>query len=81
MAIEDYIDEAQLYIDKNSMYEYRKNILEDIGKWKKRHCIDCWWDMKISAKWNLYCSRICWDKEVEAIQGNINLEESIYEKF
>jgi hypothetical protein len=32
MAIEDYIDEAQLYIDKNSMYEYRKNILEDIGK-------------------------------------------------
>jgi hypothetical protein len=81
MAIEDYVNDIDLHIDNYSWYEYRKELYDNIKDWNKRYCIECGGDMKISWKWNLYCSRICWDKEVEPIKENIDFEESMYEKF
>jgi hypothetical protein len=41
MAIEDYIDLADLYIDNDTRKIYSNKILEDLKNNKKRYCIDC----------------------------------------
>ena len=72
MSIEDYVDWADLYIDWPNFYQYRKDMLEDLKKWYKRFCINCWADMNISQKNKCYCSRKCWLEDEDQIYCNIN---------
>ena len=80
MAIEDYIDLADLYIDNDTRKIYSNKILEDLKNNKKRYCIDCWSEMKISKKWNIYCSSICWENNIWIInEKNQEEEQKIYD--
>lgn len=57
-------------------WEYSCKKYKDIKKWVKRYCLECWWECKISKKWNVYCSNICWDNKVTVNEKNIEKESN-----
>lgn len=71
MAIEDYVDLADLFI----WNDYYYTIVKDLKNNTKRYCMYCWSEMKISKKWNPYCSSICWENDIWVINKEKQQEE------